>query len=503
MTHSQPLFQVRHASKQYNGVPALIDAALDLHAGEVHALMGENGAGKSTLIRLLAGVTPADHMEVQVRGQAVTLKSPSDAYTHGLRFIHQELNTVPALSVAENLFLGWRYDTFGGVLVNWQKLNARAAAVLASLGITHIEPRRVMASLSAGDQMLVKIASAFVDEEQSAATVYIMDEPTAALSREEVGKLFAVIERLCHAGRAVLYVSHRMEEVFQIANRVTVMRNGEVIATQPISETTPQTLIYQMTGRELDSAYPPRQAPIGTQTVFEARTLRTRALVSASFTLREGEIFGLGGLTASGRSELLRALCGADPLRMGEMTLNGQPYSPNSPQAAWSAGVAYVPEERRSQGLVLSRSIQNNITLPHLRGVRLHHQAETQQAQQLGETVRLKAQSVQQITRQLSGGNQQKVVFARALAARPRLLLLDEPTRGVDVGAKYDIYALIREASANGCAVVVVSSELPELLGLCDRIGIMRGGTLVEIVSAGGLSAGDLLSLCYGEASHQ
>lgn len=499
-----PLLSIRHASKAYNGIPALIDASLELQAGEVHALMGENGAGKSTLIRLLAGATPPDSFEVYLNGEPLHITDPHRAYDYGLRFIHQELNVVPQLSVAENIYISAQYPSVGGLLVNWQRLNQAAKAALGRLGIHHIKVRAKMVHLAPGDQMLVKIAAALVDRGGAPAKVYVMDEPTAGLSGQETEQLFGVIRRLQAEGAAILYVSHRMDEIFRICDRVTVMRDGRVVATRPINETNPPEVIHLMTGRDLQHVYPPRAAPLRDDLLLSVRDLTTSKIRGVNFDLRAGEILGVAGLNGSGRTELLRALMGIDRLLDGELRLLGRLLRHRTPSGAWRSGLAFVPEERRSQGLILSQAIRSNVSLPHLdmlstAGIFTNAARERRVTHELGGAVRLKARSAQQITRELSGGNQQKVVFARGLARQPRLLLLDEPTRGVDVGAKYDIYTLIREASAKGIGVIMVSSELAELIGLCDRIAIMHHGQLVDLVSVAGLSEQKLLSLCYGE----
>lgn len=511
-TISSPLLlRVQHASKRYNGVPALIDAALELRRGEVHALMGENGAGKSTLIKLLAGIVSPDTMQLEVDGRPVHIHSPQDAFNAGLRFIHQELNIVPQLSIAENIFIGRPYPTLAGLLINWRALNKRAQAVLTQLGITHLRAGDQMALLSPGDQMLVSIARAFTGEQHGAAArplIYVMDEPTAALSRQEVSLLFDVIRQLRERGSAVLYVSHRMDEIFQISDRITVMRDGRVVATSNTSQTNTNALIHDMTGRELQQVYPHRTEQFAPDVRLAVSRLRTRHVQEASFEVKKGEIVGVAGLTGAGRTELLRALMGVDRRRSGSVTLDGQLINRMTPNKAWAMGIAYVPEERRSQGLILSRSISDNITLAHLPRLSigsaiLNHGQNWRTSRELGQSVRLKATGPGQITRQLSGGNQQKVVFARTLVRPPRLLLLDEPTRGVDVGAKSDIYSLIREISAQGTSIVMVSSDLPELIGMCDRILIMQGRRLVQSVSSEGLTEGALLSLCYGEKAYE
>ncbi len=503
--NSPALLTVAGANKHYNNVPALIDVSLELFSGEVHALVGENGAGKSTLIRLLAGVLTADTIQTTVRGIPQVITDPRAAFALGLRFIHQELNVVRTLSVAENIFLTQPYPRRAGILVDWHTLNTATSTVLERLGIFHLDPRTLMARLSPGDQMLVKIAGAFVGDD--AGLIYVMDEPTAALTGEETATLFRVIRRMRERGCAILYVSHRMDEIFQIADRVTVLRDGQVAATRLIGETDAAELIRLMTGRDMQQIYPPRTAPIADTALLDVRDLRTDAINGVTFKLRGGEILGVAGLIGSGRTELIRALVGADRVIGGEVWLEGQRLTGHSPRRAWHRGMAFVPEERRSQGLILSRSIGDNVALPHLGklsrvGVFLDERKEHALTHEVGLAVRLKAIGARQIARELSGGNQQKVVFARALAHSPRVLLLDEPTRGVDVGAKYDIYALIREASAHGVGIIIVSSELTELIGLCDRILVMRGGRLIDTVDdPTGLTEGQLLTICYGEAS--
>jgi len=498
---------LRHAGKTYSGSPALVDAALDLLPGEVHALMGENGAGKSTLIKILAGVVTPDSsppMQLTISGRAVTLRSPADSFAHGLRFIHQELNIVPSLSVAENIFLGRRPPRRAAVLIDWRTLNADARAVLATLDIRHIDPRLKIARLSIGDQMLVKIASAFTG---GTAAVYVMDEPTAALNVQETGRLFAVIAALKARDCAVLYVSHRMDEIFQMCDRVTVMRDGRMISTHAIHATTPAEVITQMTGRALSQIYPPRTAPPGTAITLSAHNLTTAHIRDITFDLRAGEILGIAGLAGAGKTELAQAVVGAVPRLGGTLTLNGLPQQRTSPAAAWAAGIAYVPEERRTQGVMLSRSIRDNITLPHLGtlsvgGALLSRPREERAARILGESVRLKARAVRQSVRELSGGNQQKVVFARSLAGGARVLVLDEPTRGVDVGAKVDIYGVLRALSDRGVSILMASSDLGELIGMCDRIVIVRNRRPVTILEAHGMSQEALLAACYGPDSH-
>jgi len=505
------LLRIRRASKSYSGIPALIDADLDLLAGEVHALMGENGAGKSTLIKILAGVTSPDSAQIEIKGQSVTLSNPQSAFAHGLRFIHQELHVVRQLSAAENIFLGQSYPTRFGFQVRWKQLYQQAEQVLSQLGIDHIDPRRTMGHLSPGDQMLINIAHAFVGDDLSrdsaGALVYVMDEPTAALTGAETAQLFRVIDALRRRGCAVLYVSHRMDEIFTIADRVTVMRDGRIIDTCLIREITPQALIIRMTGRELEHIYPPRLVLPSEDVLLDVCGAQTRVVKGATFQVHAGEIVGVAGLNGSGRTELLRAVMGLDRLTAGEVWLAGKRLTRLTPPRAWREGFAFVPEERRSQGLVLSRSVADNLTLPQLGHVSiggwlLAHRREHRTSLDTGAMVRLKAHGPAQTVRELSGGNQQKVVFGRALVRPPRLLLLDEPTRGVDVGAKVDLYHLIREINARGAGILLVSSDLPELIGMTDRILIVRGGQVMETVLSNGLTSERLLALCYGNMEH-
>jgi ribose transport system ATP-binding protein len=336
-----------------------------------------------------------------------------------------------------------------------------------------------------------------------------MDEPTAALNVEEAALLFNVIRRLRAQGRAVLYVTHRLDEIFEIADCVTVLQDGQRVTTTRIEHTTPADLIRMMTGRDLQQVYPAREpdTAVRDRVLLDVQGLTTRSVNTISFQLKEGEILGIAGLKGSGRTELLRALIKADRVLGGTITLNAAALPGRSPAEAWENGLAYVPEERRSQGLILTRSVSDNITLPHLRhlsrrGVLLNHLLERKTSDRVGTSVRLKASGVGRLVRQLSGGNQQKAMFARALVRSPRILLLDEPTRGVDVGAKYDIYTVIRQISASGTGIIMVSSELPELLGMCDRILVLRDGHLITTVRAEDVTEETLLALCYGELSN-
>lgn len=494
------LLSIQNASKSYRGNKVLDHAWLELAAGEIHALMGENGAGKSTLIKLLAGVVTPDTIELKLNGTPIQIRSAKEALALGLRFIHQELSVVPQLSVAENLFLQSPYPKRLG-LIDWQSLNKNAKAMLGELGIEHISPEKKMVRLSTGDKMLIKIAAALLGEANAVASIFILDEPTAALSSEETGRLFKLIGQLKKRGCAVLYVSHRLEEIFSLCDRVTVMRDGKTVASKDIAKTSQNDLIELMTGRSFQQVYGKRGAVLSQELLLDVRRLESQKLKNICFSLVKGEVLGLAGLAGSGRSELLRAIMGVDS-SSNEIYFEGQPFTASSPTSSWQKGLAFVPEERRAEGLIMSQSVANNVALPHLKqmshaGLLLSRGIQARKARVLSQLVRLKAHGMHQKVKELSGGNQQKVVFARALAASARLLLLDEPGRGVDVGAKIEIYNLIRQLSHAGTTLLLASSDLAELLGLCDRILILHEGRQVAMVEAEGLTQADLLSLCY------
>jgi ABC-type sugar transport system ATPase subunit len=502
---SLTLLSIAGLSKAYGGVPALRGAKLELSSGEVHALMGENGAGKSTLIKILAGAVAPDAGDIRIEGMPVTITSPAHAHALGLRFIHQELNVVPQMSVAENLFLGHGTPRRLGAFVDWRRLHDDAASALSALGIDGIDPRRTMARLSTGDRMLVRIASAFHEGNVSSAVrpgrIYVMDEPTAALNGHECERLFSIIRTLRQKGCGILFVSHRMDEVMQICDRVTVLRDGETRASLPVAQTGRAEIIRLMTGRPVNEDV--RSASSATQrTALVLSCVTGKGFSDVSLEVREGEILGLAGLEGSGHSELLSALMNG--AFSGEARLVGEPFGPRQPADAWKRGVAAVPGERRAEGLILSQAIAENATLPHLGSLRrlglfLDRERERRNVSAVATRVKLKSAGLDQRLWQLSGGNQQKVVFARAVLGSPRLLLLVEPTRGVDVGAKYDIHALLREIAATGAATLVASSDFPELASLCDRIAIFRNGSLGAMVDAAGTNAHDILALCYDQ----
>jgi ribose transport system ATP-binding protein len=490
----------KNMSKAYGGVPALRDVTLSLAGGRVHALMGENGAGKSTLIKLIAGVVRADSIAVEKDGTVVPLSSAQDAHAANFKFIHQELNIVPQVSVAENILLGRRLPRRFGIAIDWPIVRARAKAALAFLGADHIDVRMLAGDLSAGDQMLIKIAAALVDDPatDARADLYVLDEPTAALAGAESEMLFDVIARLTSTGAAVLYVSHRIDEVLRICDDITVLRDGKHVTTVPVAATTKDQIIKSMTGRDLKDAYPPRGADHGAEVVVECSGAATAQLAGLNFTLHAGEILGVAGLAEAGQSQVLGLMMGLERVQDGQVNYLTGPL-PRNPSEAWAKGIAYLPKERRTQGLMLDMPIRANILAPHLQayGIVANKVHERRDAKRMGAKMRMKYDDIEQPVGQLSGGNQQKVVFARALHGDPKLLLLDEPTRGVDVGAKFDIYATVRALSAQGCAMILTSSDLPELLGMCDRILVLQEGRQTAVLENVDLSSAALLSHFY------
>lgn len=497
-----PLLSATEVCKAYGSVAVLDGASLVVAPGEIHALMGENGAGKSTLIKILAGVVAPDAATIAINGERAAIDSAAAAYRLGLRFIHQEFNVVPTLSVAENIFMARRYPRRAGVLIDWRQLNAEAQRALTRLGIDHIDPRSKLGELALGDQMLVRISAALLDD----ARLYVMDEPTAALTRDESTRLFKVLREIRASGRSVVYVSHRLDEIMALCDRATVLRDGKSIDSGSMTDITHDDLVALMIGRKPDGAHPTPLARPGENTAFATSGLQSQGLGPLDLSVRAGEILGITGLSGSGQAELIRTLFGDMRPTGGSMSLDGAPYAPSSPGVAWQRGVAYVPRERRAQGLLMRRAVFENITLAHLErqsraGIWLTPGREKAFASEIGARMRLKSAGPVQTLLELSGGNQQKVVFGRAIGGAPKLLLLEEPTRGVDVGAKFDIYAILRELTAGGTAVILVSSDLPELIGMSDRIAIMRHGRIDATVNAEGLGEDDLINLSYGRAS--
>jgi ABC-type sugar transport system ATPase subunit len=497
-----PVVAVHGLTKRYGGVTVLDDVSLQVHAGEVHALLGENGAGKSTLIKILSGVVRADGGSVDLDGQPVTIHDPHGAQALGIATLHQELSIVPGLSVAENILLGQPLPTRLG-RIRWSVLHERATALLDSLG-QRLDVRGGVEGLTPVGRTMVALARALSRD----ARVLVLDEPTASLTDTETSQLFAAMRRLSDQGVAILYVSHRLEEVLEVCDRYTVLRNGRTVAEGAIADTTVPALIAAMAGRAVEAIFPPRPEPAGRRpVVLQADRLSGHRVRDVSFALHAGEVLGIAGLAGSGRSEIVRLVSGAQ--RAGraapQLRLHGRPHAPRSVRDAQRHGVALVPQERREQGLVPD-TVERNANLTtlgrHTVGrVVVANARSRRHARDLADQLGVRRRSMRQPVLTLSGGNQQKVVLAKYLALGPSVLCLDEPTRGVDVATKGEIYHLIRERTAQGLGVIVVSSELPELLGLCDRILVLHEGRTSGVFEAAATSEDELLHACYGHAT--
>jgi rhamnose transport system ATP-binding protein len=475
MTHPpEPIVELSGITKQFGGVQALRGVDLKLLPGEVHALVGENGAGKSTLVKILAGIHRPDGGVVKFGGEVVELRSPTQAQARGIAVVQQEPMLFPDLDVAENVFMGRHpRDRFGRV--DWKRMYREVDHLLASLDVT-LNSHTPVQGLSVAEQQLVEIAKALSIQ----ARVLVLDEPTAALSSHEVAELFTIVKQLRERGVAILFVSHRLDEVFTIADRLTVFRDGTHIITAPVSEMTTEELIKHMVGRELSNLYPKGESEIG-DVVLEVRQLtQTGGFADVSFQLRRGEILGFAGLVGAGRTEVARVLFGIDRAESGEIWLKGKQVRIHSPQQAMAYGIAYVPEDRHQQGLVMNFSIVSNITLAILQQVSrlglLDPRREQHIAGEYSSQMRIRSSGVEQVVSALSGGNQQKVVLGKWLATNPSVLILDEPTRGIDVGAKSEVHRIISDLAVGGLAIILISSELPEVLAMADRVMVLHEG---------------------------
>ncbi|MBZ4689165.1 MAG: lantibiotic transporter permease [Cereibacter sp.] len=467
------LIQLEDITKSFAGIHALTNVDFDLHAGEVHALCGENGAGKSTLMRVLGGEMRPDSGRTLIGGAEVRLSGPTDAIRRGISVIHQEMALAPDLSVAENIFLGALPPG-----INWPKLRARARALIQRLGFD-IAPGDRVSDLSVAHQQVVEIAKALSRDAQ----VIVFDEPTAVLSTGDARRLLQIIKDLRAAGVGIVYISHRLDEIYEIADRVTVMKDGRRVDTVTPASTPVDELIRMMVGRPLSQLFGEKpKTELGAEVLRLSGVSLPNGIHDVSFSIRRGEVVGLGGLVGSGRTELARAIFGADPVSSGEMFLHGAPYRPRSPRQAVRRGVGLVPEDRKGQGIVLDMEILKNATMantaPVTTGGFFRGRAERGLVQKLVQSLRIKLGSMHDPVSSLSGGNQQKVVLAKWFNVDPDLIILDEPTRGVDVGAKTEIYTLIHRLAADGKAVIVISSEHAELFGLCDRVLVMGEGGL-------------------------
>jgi ABC-type sugar transport system ATPase subunit len=474
-TSENIILEMRNISKAFAGVQALNNVSFSCRRGQVHALVGENGAGKSTLIKILAGAYQADSGDILYKGKHYSYLTTREALDNGIRIIYQELNLIPYLTVAENIFLGREPRTRFGMIDNKQ-LHTQAAELLKRLGV-QLDLTTLVGELTVARQQMVEIAKALSQQ----ADLIVMDEPSAILAGQELETLFAIIDSLIKQGVTIIYISHRLDEVFQIADEVTVLKDGVGVGTRPISELNRSSLVQMMVGRSLDEVFPAGQSQRG-ESVLDAGNLSTDAIRINRLTLYAGEILGVAGMVGSGRTELARALFGADPLRTGTIFLKGKAVSLTSPVQAVSAGMALVPEDRKTQGLFLGLPIRDNITLTILheltRNGVLQRQLESESVERMRRELSIAMTSASQEVQYLSGGNQQKVVLAKWLETSPAIVILDEPTRGIDVGAKFEIYQLMRQLTERGVAILMISSELLEILGMSDRIIVMHDGQI-------------------------
>lgn len=500
MQQGAPILEIRNISKRFPGVQALDKMSFSVYPGQIHALLGENGAGKSTLMKIIMGQYAPDSGEILFAGESLQHLTTAQVLNKGISMVYQELNNMPHMTVAENIFVG--QELRKGIFVDKKQMEEKSEELLLEFG-QPIRANSMMSELSVAQCQVVEIVKAVSRN----ARLVIMDEPTSSLSAEEVNKLYKAIRHLKEQGIAVIYISHRLEELFEVADCVTVLRDGRYVATRPVAETNQDELIKLMVGRTLDSLYPKVSTKIG-DTVLEVRHLKRGTTVNdVSFSVRSGEILGISGLVGAGRSETVRALFGMDKPDSGEVLLEGKPVRISSPRDAIRNRIVMASEDRKQVGLVLCRSVKENISLPNLEQFSkfgfINSPNEKKAAQRISDSLATKVSSLEQNVNALSGGNQQKVVLSKWLLSTPKVFILDEPTRGVDVGAKAEIHRIISSLAAEGMAVIMISSELPEILGMSDRILVMGDGRIKgefssEMVRAHAVTQEDILSVALG-----
>lgn len=467
------ILEMKHISKSYGGVHALKNVSIELRKGEVLCLCGENGAGKSTLMKILAGVEQPTEGEIFVNGQRVSIRRPLDAFDLGISMVHQELVQIEDMSIAENIYVG-RYDTRGG-FVDYRLLYQKTEELMRKIGID-LKPDSLIRQYNIANRQLIEIAKAMSHD----LSIIVFDEPTAPLTIEETENLYNLIRKLKADGIAVILISHRMEDIFAVGDRVSILKDGENSGTLQVADCTVDDIVNRMIGRQMTQQFPKKTNRIG-EKLLEVKHITNDRITDISFVLNKGEILGIAGLVGAGRTELLRAIFGVDPCQ-GEIWLNGEKIENRTPQEGLKRGFALVPEDRKDQGLILGQSILQNIVLSVLKKITtagiVNQKKENEVCDEYIDRLRIRSSGRGMLVRMLSGGNQQKVVLGKCLASKPDILLLDEPTRGVDVGAKAEIYKIINDLASEGISIIVVSSEMTELLGISDRILVMHEGYL-------------------------
>lgn len=501
---STPLLTMNHITKTFPGVRALSDVQFSLNRGEIHALIGENGAGKSTFIKVLAGVHQPDAGEIILDGQKIDMRDPIVAQKHGVAAIHQHAASYPDLSVAENIFIGHEFMRLG--LINWRRTNLEAKRILSSIG-ANISPTATVGSLSVAQQQLVEIAKAL----SMNARILIMDEPTAALSKRESEELYAIARRLRDQGTAIILISHRFEDIFGLAERVTVLRDGGYIGTWGLAEVDENKLVGYMVGRDIQSFYPKKKVAPGKELLRVENLSRRGYFKDVSLVVRAGEIVALTGLVGAGRTEVAEAIFGATRIDSGRIFFEGAEVKALSPNGAMARGLSLLPEDRQVEGLHMPWSISRNISLPSLNrcmnGAFLSSKKERNIAEELKNLLKIKAGDVDATADSLSGGNQQKLVVGKLLATNPKIIIMDEPTKGVDVGSKAAIYEIMSELMLRGIGILMISSEMPEVINMADRIYVMREGRVSAEFDAEGITQSRILEaampLKKGEAEDE
>lgn len=487
------LLRLNRITKIFPGTVALSDVSFSVNKAEIHAIVGENGAGKSTLMNIISGSLTPDNGEIYLEGKKVIIRSPRDAQGLGISIVHQELALCPHLSVAENIYIG-RLPQKSIKLVDYPRLNKMSKDILSLFDEVKIKPTDRVSDLNVAQQQIVEIAKAITFN----CKLLILDEPTSALSEADAAVLFKIIRDLKAKGISILYISHRLREIFELADRITILRDGRYITTLNKNETNPDQVVNLMVGREIKDMYPPKSNSIGEE-ILRVENLTSEKVKNINFSLRRGEILGFAGLVGAGRTELAQTICGILPRQSGDIYLEGQRININSFEEAISYRIGYVTEDRKQFGLFLKLSVMQNVSAIHLKydykRLLIDRQKEMGLSQEFVKKLNVKTSSQTQLVMSLSGGNQQKVMIAKWLAINPKILILDEPTRGIDVGAKAEIHSLLRELSKNGIGIILISSELPEIIGMCDRVLVMREGIIAGELSKDQITEENIMQL--------